>query len=71
MNKRQEDNRRIVMYLFDMVEKHPDLRFGQIMAGLRVVEFEGDGWKGEFYLEPSELLNRVEIAAQKLIEENL
>lgn len=68
MINRQEANRRIVMYLFDMIEKHPELRFSQIMANLDVVTPEDGLWKDEFYLEPSKLLDRVELAAEKLMK---
>jgi hypothetical protein len=60
------------MYIFDMIEKHPDLRFGQILSVLEVTERDEElNWKNEYYLEPEELLKRVEIAAEKLLKENL
>jgi hypothetical protein len=75
MMDRQNDNRRVVMYLFDMVEKYPDLRFGQILSALQinttVLKNEEPVIVDEFYLEPGELLKRVEIAAEKLLKESL
>ena len=74
MSDRQESNRAIVMYLFDMIEKEPDLRFGQILQALKIVSkvgyYEGDGeyfhyLEDEFYMESSELLKRVELATKK------
>lgn len=75
MIDRQNDNRRIVMYIFDMVEKYPNLRFGQILSALNAIKADHMDslvyWENEFYIEPSEILKRVEIAAEKLLKESL
>jgi hypothetical protein len=75
MSDRQEANRAIVMYLFNMIENEPDLRFGQILQALKIVnkleyitedgEFVESSLEDEFYLESSELLKRVESSAKK------
>jgi hypothetical protein len=42
IDKRQESNREILSYISEMVEKYPDLRFGQILANLHIIEYEHD-----------------------------
>ena len=42
INKRQEANREIIEILSDMVERHPDLRFGQILAITECIEYISD-----------------------------
>jgi hypothetical protein len=55
-------NRAIIAILLTYVEKHPQLRFSQLMQMLGVVEGEGEHtmlWHNDFYLEPEELLRRI------------
>ena len=70
---RLEDNKELLKILTKLINKNPDLRFGQL---LRAYNFVGDisiaftdidgyiiskpiGWEDEFYLESSALLERV------------
>lgn len=54
VGKRQTVNRQIVAKISDLVERYPDLRFGQILTILNVVDTDN-----LFNEEPSEILNRV------------
>ena len=68
INKRQESNRQLVTILMDMVEKYPDLRFGQILAAARVLQYEGNTYDEEVVLndpfneESADMLSRVQRA---------
>lgn len=42
IDKRQEANREIINILSDMVERYPDLRFGQILAITECIEYISD-----------------------------
>ena len=42
IDKRQEANRGIIEILSDMVERHPDLRFGQILAITEAIQYVPD-----------------------------
>lgn len=67
MNTRQQDNKTILRLLTAAVEKYPDLRFGQLLHSLRVLNMEEhdtpDGVfhtvKDPFYEESSVTLSRV------------
>jgi len=37
---RQEYNRKILNKLFELVEKYPDLRFGQILVNCDIIRYE-------------------------------
>lgn len=63
---RQEANRELSDILSYLVEKHKDLRFGQILLTYRFVKQERSAkpelrisWQDEFYMEPEEVLKRV------------
>lgn len=64
-NKSNQQYNRIIAHLIMMlVERRPELRFGQILNELSVVkavkDSEGDTyWKDEFYTESKEILSRV------------
>lgn len=75
---RQQANYQLVNLLHKLVEENPQLRLGQILQAYNYVEvlkmdIKHDSgavepfiyWNNEFYLEPQELLKRVE---QKLYE---
>jgi len=71
MKNRQEINQKIVYELSKLVNKYPDLRFGQILSNFGFIEqtnhFEDDYhdydyWKDEFYIEPEEILERIQKA---------
>ena len=42
IEKRQEANRKIIEILSDIIEKNPDLRFGQILAISGVIKYVED-----------------------------
>ena len=58
---RHSANLQILTELSDAVREYPNLRFSQIMCELGVVEgVEGKNyWKSDFYLEPDEILARI------------
>lgn len=66
---RHEANVELLVILTELVEKYPDLRFGQILSSFEFVDTlmvdnqygltdVGD-WKNEFYVEPTVILERV------------
>lgn len=61
---RQRDNRKIVWFLNALVERYPDLRFGQILFNYKFINWcnTDDGVKvcDPFYEEPADTLKRVE-----------
>lgn len=69
---RQQANYQLTNLLHEIVKKYPDLRFSQILQNfdyIKVQEIKGMNaggtyhylvWKDEFYLEPQDLLKRVE-----------
>jgi len=70
---RQEANKRILEILIEEVNGQPDIRFGQLLRNLGAIseEREVDGpmlWANEFYLEPQDLLQRIE-KTRKMINE--
>ncbi len=63
---RARTNLALVQNLFDLVEKHPDMRFSQILSSFGFVEDTGMGkWKDEFFVEPEKTLERVEECRRK------
>ena len=51
--KRQEANRQIVKRIVDVVEKHPEQRFVQILWGLGIIKSDANGQiRDTFYEEP-------------------
>ena len=60
MIDRQQDNIEILRYLIDEVEKHPELRFIQILWGLNIVDNSD-----RFYEESCITLNKI----KRMIEE--
>lgn len=68
---RQSANARLVTILADAVIRYPDQRFGQLLRNLGfVLETahlpNAKMWSNEFYMEPQELLKRVEKELEKL-----
>lgn len=63
IRNRQRDNRRIVGALNALVERHPDLRFGQILFNYKFVNWSNtdDGVRmcDPFYEEPADTFKRV------------
>lgn len=65
---RQEANRELVDILSELVEKHPDMRFGQLLSYAEVVKtklLEPGDWRNEFNLESDKLLERVVIRLER------
>ena len=59
--KRQEANREIVKRITEVIEKHPEQRFVQILWGLGIISSNVDGEiLDRFYEEPWITLTRVE-----------
>lgn len=64
---RLDANRKLVEYLIDIIEQHPDLRFSQILSVFRFVRTTRPvrpnvtevNWENEFYVEPEQILKRV------------
>lgn len=63
IRNRQRDNRKIVEILNTLVEKYPDLRFGQILFNYKFVNWSNtdDGVRicDPFYEEPADTFKRV------------
>ena len=63
IRNRQRDNRRIVGALNALVERYPDLRFGQILFNYKFVNWSNtnDGVRicDPFYEEPTDTLKRI------------
>jgi hypothetical protein len=64
--QRQAANRDILAHLYTLVELYPDLRFGQILVNLDVIQYQRDpasfdviGIKDPFNEESVETLQRV------------
>lgn len=60
VEKRYLYNKAIINKLSEIIEKHPHLRFGQILVNLDIVHSEGDGYAIDpFYEEPEDMWNRI------------
>jgi hypothetical protein len=62
--KRKESNQELLSILQEIVNKHPELRFGQIISNLRVVDWERKQGGGvemydPFFEESVDTLKRV------------
>lgn len=63
--RRQQANREILKNIEEMVNKHPDLRFGQILVNLGIIEYERNTYdetlitKDPFNEESIVTLNRI------------
>ena len=74
VNPRHSSNLALVEILAAAIEKHPDMRFSQILLGFGFVLNQPMGssqnmvWKDEYYLESSELLKRVKQLAEQIGE---
>lgn len=55
IDKRQEANREIIKVLTEVVERCPDLRFGQILYAVNAIKQNED----PFYIESVDMLNRI------------
>lgn len=64
---RQNDNYELAYILLNLIDKHPDLRFSQILDSFGFVKAQRPtkdkgqiSWQNEFYMEGKDLLKRVE-----------
>ena len=64
--RRQQANQEILRNIEEMVNKHPDLRFGQILVNLGIIQYQRDpasfdiiGNKDPFNEESVVTLNRI------------
>ena len=75
---RQQANYQLVNLLHMLVERNPDARLGQLLTSYGYVKHTrpvsqssadewGVKWEDEYYLEPEELLERVETAVANLL----
>jgi len=68
---RQQANLALLQHLTDMINNNPDIRFSQALVNLELVQYLGDHtWVDDYYLEPRDLLKRVE-EKKKIVEEYL
>lgn len=68
---RKEANIKLLEILTETINKHEDIRFSQALVNLDVVKYLGDNtWVNEYYLEPIDLLKRVE-EKQKIVKDYL
>ena len=58
MENRQENNKEIIKYISNIVDKFPDLRFNQILWNLGLCIHDSSG-TDLFYEEPSKTLERI------------
>jgi hypothetical protein len=58
---RQDANKEIAHRLLAMAEKHPHLRFGQLLLLSSIIKAEEGKWKNEFFVESLEILNRMNV----------
>ncbi len=71
MSQRQQSNLELAAILEELIKKHPDLRFGQILAAFGFIQEDRKDhnsaplWVNEFYTEPEEVLVRVAAALKK------
>lgn len=61
IEKRQESNRLILNKLSEYVEKYPDIRFGQLLVNLKILQYNNDGTMMDPWNDESiDILRRIE-----------
>ncbi len=61
IEKRQESNRLILNKLSEYIEKYPDIRFGQLLADLKILQYNIDGTVMDPWNDESvDILRRIE-----------
>ena len=61
IEKRQESNRLILNKLSEYVEKYPDIRFGQLLVNLKILQYNIDGTMMDPWSDESvDILRRIE-----------
>ena len=71
MNKRQENNLKILKHLFEVIIDEPDLRFIQILWALGIIDRENDSLdiKDRFHEEPEITLKKMEVMLDEKLRE--
>lgn len=71
MNKRQENNLKILKHLFEVIIDEPDLRFIQILWALGIIDRENDSLniKDRFHEEPEITLKKMEAILDEKLRE--
>jgi hypothetical protein len=69
---RKTDNLEILNRLSEYLAKNPDMRFGQALRNLGIVNDYKDGydalvWKNIFYEEPSKTLERMDERKKEIV----
>lgn len=65
MNTRKESNDIILGIISDSINKYTDLRFGQILIGLNIIQYEMNTYDetcivlDPFHIEPNVMLNNI------------
>lgn len=66
MNKRQENNLKILQKLFALIMEEPDLRFIQALWTLGIIDRDGSlEIRDRFYEEPDITLQRIGVASKE------
>lgn len=61
IEKRQESNRLILNKLSEYIEKYPDIRFGQLLVDLKILQYNIDGTTMDPWNDESvDILRRIE-----------
>ena len=71
MNKRQENNLKILKHLFEVIIDEPDLRFIQILWALGIIDRENGSLdiKDRFHEEPEITLKKMEVMLDEKLRE--
>lgn len=71
MNKRQENNLKILKHLFEVIIDEPDLRFIQILWALGIIDRENGSLdiKDRFHEEPEITLKKMEATLDEKLRE--
>ena len=63
IEERQQSNLKILDLIMEYVDKYPQLRFGQILANLNIIQYDDADQKhpviDPFYEESTEMYNRI------------
>lgn len=59
VKQRQKDNKEILNYLTELIEKHPDQRFGQLLVNSHILEVVNGNVKDPFFEESGTTLKRI------------
>lgn len=59
VKQRQKDNKEILNYLTELIEKYPDQRFGQLLVNSHILEVVNGNVKDPFFEESCTTLKRI------------